>query len=198
VLDLEKVVSDFASGMTGADALSPQWVSRSGRAYQPGIGPHAEVRAVELVVREMRDRDPVSYAAAVPRDYPGSRLKCDLVIGDPPEWAIEVKMARAFGDNGKLDDTWLKDLLSPYAEDHSALSDAEKLRTSGFACSMAVLVYGFDYSSRPLDRALDALDVLLRHQGPIGERIAAPLADLVHPVHARGLVTAWEVRRPQR
>jgi hypothetical protein len=57
-------------------------------------------------------------------------------------------MCRAFGDNGRLDDTYLKDLLSPYDADHSALSDANKLRESAFSCRKGVLVYGFEYDSR--------------------------------------------------
>jgi hypothetical protein len=104
-------------------------------------------------------------------------------------------MARAFGDNGKLDDTWLKDLLSSYPEEHSTLSDAQKLRTSGFRCRGAVLVYGFDYVTRPLAVAIHALDVLLRSQGRVGDRIDAAFADLVHPVHTRGVVSGWEVLR---
>jgi len=126
-------------------------------------------------------------------DYPHSRLKCDLGIGEPLEWAIEVKMARAFGDNGKLDDTWLKDLLSPYPSDHSALSDASKLRLSSFDCRLAILVYGFDYPTHPLEIALHALDVLLRDAGSVGSPISAGFENLVHSVHARGSVTAWEI-----
>ena len=79
----------------------------------------------------MRLRRPGVYDIAAPIPYPGSRLKCDLGMGNPTHWAIEVKMARAFGDNGKLDDTYVKDLLSPYASDHSALMDIAKLRASG-------------------------------------------------------------------
>jgi hypothetical protein len=192
-IELSSVVLDFAAGLEAADALRPEWVSRSGRAYAAGIGPHAEVRTVELVVDQMRASQGRRYGAIGPVDYPHSRLKCDLGIGDPLEWAIEVKMARAFGDNGKLDDIWLKDLLSPYPSDHSALSDASKLRASAFDCRMAILVYGFDYPTHPLEMALHALDVLLRDAVVVDSPISAEFADLVHAVHARGRVTAWEI-----
>ena len=102
-------------------------------------------------------------------------------------------MARAYGDNGRLDDTWLKDLLSPYAADHSALMDVAKLRASGFTCRKAILVYGFDYPDRPLEVALDVLDVLLNNQGEVAQRVEAVFSGLVHPVHERGRVAAWEV-----
>ena len=44
--------------------------------------------------------------------------------GEPHEWVVEVKMGRFLGDNGKPDDTGVKDLLSPFRADRSALSDA--------------------------------------------------------------------------
>jgi hypothetical protein len=48
-------------------------------------------------------------------------------VGQPYEWFIEIKMARLRGDNGKPDDTGIKDILSPYESDRSALADCSKL-----------------------------------------------------------------------
>jgi hypothetical protein len=193
-MELGQIVADFALGLKEADSMRPQAVSfRSGKAYQPGIAPHGENAAVQLVLTQMRRLRPGSYGSARPVPYPGGRQKCDLGIGEPLEWVIEVKMARAFGDNGKLDDTYLKDLLSPYESDHSALSDAQKLRESEFACRKAILVYGFEYSGRQLKPLLDALEALLKVAGPVDGTAKEEFADLVHPVHRQGLVTAWEV-----
>jgi hypothetical protein len=193
-MELLQIISDFAVGLKEADALSPQAISsRSGKSYQPGIGPHAENAAVRLVVAQMQRLRPGNYESAQPIQYPGNRLQCDLGIGDPLEWAIEVKMARAFGDNGKLDDTYVKDILSPYDADHSALSDSNKLRSSRFDCRKAVLVYGFAYSGRELEPLLEALEVLARLTGPLGERVEMYFTGLVHPVHTEGLVAGWEV-----
>jgi hypothetical protein len=111
-------------------------------------------------------------------------------------WAIEVKMARFRGDNGKPDDTSLKDLLSPYEADRSALTDTVKLARAGFGGRTAVLIYGFDYPDRPLDPAIAAFETLARERVALGERIAAALPRLVHPVHANGRVFGWEVREP--
>ena len=133
-MDLPQIVADFGEGLRHADARAPLAVSsRSGKAYSPGLGPHGENKAVALVMHELGELN-AYYRSAHPVPYPASRLRCDLGLGEPPEWAIEVKMARAFGDNGKLDDTYLKDLLSPYPADHSALGDASKLRASDFRC----------------------------------------------------------------
>jgi hypothetical protein len=157
------------------------------------LGPHAEVRAIELILGQMKAAHPGRFLGGEPVRYPTGKQTCDMGLGSPLEWAIEVKMARAYGDNGKPDDTWIKDLLSPYPDDHSALTDAHKLRDSAFSCRRAVLVYGFDYESKPLETILAALETLLRGQLSVGPRVQASFADLVHPVHQRGTVAAWEI-----
>jgi hypothetical protein len=193
-ISLNQFVVDFAAGFKAADALRPAAMSaRSGRTYQPGIGPHGEDAAVQLVLAQLSVLAPNRYLIATQVPYPGDSQRCDLGLGSPLDWVIEVKMARAFGDNGKPDDTYLKDLLSPYAQDHSALSDATKLRASRFQCRKAVMVYGFDDDKRPLTLALDALDALLRRDGATSPPVYAEFADLVHPVHRRGRIMAWEV-----
>jgi hypothetical protein len=126
--------------------------------------------------------------------YPEApRQKCDFWIGDPLQWAIEVKMARFKGDNGRPDDTAIKDLLSPYPSDRSALADCTKLARSGFACSKAMLIYGFDSDDRPLEPVIVAFETLARARATLGSRCEAPLGSLVHPVFSRGRVFAWEL-----
>lgn len=121
------------------------------------------------------------------------KQKCDLSFGDPPLWAIEVKMARFKGNNGKPDDTSLKDLLSPYEADRSALTDCLKLARDPLADRKALIVYGFDYPERPMDPAIEALELLARQQVELGPRETATLGPLVHPVHSLGRVFGWEV-----
>ena len=196
-LALEKVVSDFAEALAAADARRPAYTSRTGRQYQPGIGPHAEDRAVALALQELRRTDALTYKdAGQGLAYPGSRQKCDLWIGDPLEWVIEIKMARFFGDNGKPDDTALKDVLSPYEVHRSALTDAVKLTSSALAGRKAILIYGFENPTEPgmpLEPAIAAFEVLARQRVTLGIRHTAPLGSLVHPVHARGFVYGWQV-----
>ena len=85
------------------------------------------------------------------------RQRCDLVIGDPAEWAVEVKMLRLLGDNGKLNDNMLIHVLSPYSAHRSALTDVTKLRTSTFSCHLAILIYGFDYEDWPIEAAVQTV-----------------------------------------
>src|SRR5262249_37529753 len=145
-IELDTFVSAVAGAFSAADAMRPVAVSRSGRVYQPGIGPHNENAAVALMLEQLRREAPYDQTAMGQFvAYPQlPRQKCDVWAGDPLDWVIEVKMARFVGDNGKPDDTAVKDLLSPYAVDHSAVSDCMKLAASGFECRKAVLIYGFE------------------------------------------------------
>jgi hypothetical protein len=193
---LDQFVSDAAEALRHADGLSPVAVSqRSGRVYRPGIGPHSENAAVALMLSElvqMPHYADIQMGQFLP--YPAApRQKCDLWIGSPLEWAIEVKMARFTGDNGKPDDSAIKDLLSPYSSDRSAVSDCAKLAVSQFPCSKAILIYGFDSSDRPLDPVLEAFEALARLRVDLGERFEKQMAPLVHPVFASGRVCAWQV-----
>lgn len=84
--------------------------------------------------------------------YAGARQVCDVVLAN--EWMIEVKMARFYGDNNKPDDTSLKDFLSPFDVDRSALTDCSKLAAFTRPERRAIVIYGFDAPSRPLDLAI--------------------------------------------
>src|SRR6267142_1629561 len=107
--ELQEIVERFATAMAAADACRPAAVSpRSGRIYQPGIGPHPEDRAVDLVMAELASTVP-AWRSQLRICYPGSKQTCDWFLGDPLQWAIEIKMSRPNGDNGKPDDTAIKD-----------------------------------------------------------------------------------------
>jgi hypothetical protein len=91
----------------------------------------------ELVVL---DRAYAAHSFDVP--YPAaSRQHCDWCLGSPPSWecAIEAKMLRLFGDNGKLNDNMLMHILSPYPAPRSALTDCGKLAGSGLAGRKAMM-----------------------------------------------------------
>ena len=76
---------------------------------------------------------------------------CDLALGERPDWALEVKLAR-IGRNGTYEDAAIKKILSPYPEDRSAVTDCQKLAGSGFAGRLAVLIYGFEDPGRPFSQ----------------------------------------------
>src|SRR5262249_37292179 len=119
----------------------------------------------------------------------------DWCLGAPPqwEWAVEAKMLRLLGDNGKLNDNMLMHILSPYPAHRSALTDCEKLVASGLGGRKAILIFGYDYDGWDMTATIKAFKTLARERVHLGSRNAAPFEDLVHPVHQRGAVFAWEV-----
>src|SRR5262245_25706280 len=100
MLSLADIVTSLAEALTRADGRMPVARSqRSDRVYQAGIGPHSENAAIGLALAELSgDSEP--WVQFVP--YPAfPRQKCDVGIGAPLEWVVEVKMARLRGDNNK-------------------------------------------------------------------------------------------------
>jgi hypothetical protein len=194
-MELGQIVHDFAAGMEAADHRRPQASSSSiaGRLYQPGIGPFRETEAVALTLAEMRSVRGGVYANAGKRRYPAGRNECDLVVGELPDWAIEVKMARLRRDNGDYEDTTTKKILSPYPDDRSAVTDCRKLASSGFGERRAILIYGFEDPARPIMWLIEAFELIAARTVTLGPRVAVPLNDLVHPVFAAGHVWSWEV-----
>jgi hypothetical protein len=197
VHDPKQLANDFANGIRSVDERRPVWISSTTkRAYAPGIGPHTETETVRLVMTELATTKPElydEYRLGVP--YPSSpRSRCDLVIGHASaSLAVEIKLLRFMGDNGKPNDNMLMHLLSPYTAHRSALTDCEKLAHAGFEACTAIMIYGFDYDDWPMDPAIDAFETLAARNTPLGARTTASFEGLVHPVHQRGRVFCWEI-----
>lgn len=196
-MSLSTFIEAFAAGMGAADARYPQAANaRTGVKFKPGIGPHTESRTVDLALAEMVESAPAAYLnleREVP--YPTSpRSKCDVRVrlGDDP-WAIEVKMLRMMGDNGKPNDNILMHILSPYPSHRSALTDCGKLLDSGFEARKAIVIFGYDYPDFPMDPALRAFETLAREVVHLSGRVEAGVVGLVHPVHQAARVVGWEV-----
>jgi hypothetical protein len=188
-------VTDFAGGLVAVDRASPVWVSATtGRSYAPGIGPHTETKTVELVMAELASLDARYAGSRLSVPYPAApRQRCDVVLASPQQMAVEVKMLRFLGDNGRPNDNILMHILSPYPAHRSALTDVAKLGASGFDMPKAILIYGYDYTDWPMDPAIEAFETLAASKSLLGARAAADFDGLIHPVHQRGRVFAWEV-----
>jgi hypothetical protein len=84
-LTLQALTEAMAAGFRMADSRSPQHISRTGREYRPGIGPHSENAAVALVLSELVELLPDAVCGQV-APYPNApRQKCDLWFGTPLE-----------------------------------------------------------------------------------------------------------------
>ena len=59
-------------------------------------------------------------------------------------WAVEFKLVRPFGDNGKEAENWSVNLLHPYQGNVSAIGDCLKLKCLECVERKAVLVIGYE------------------------------------------------------
>lgn len=197
MVELDELVSDFAEALERADRRGPKAVSsRTGRSYRPGIGPHTEAQTTKLVTSELSRLKDVYWTYGLDVPYSAtSRQRCDWCLGSPPnwEWAIEVKMLRLFGDNGKLNDNMLMHILSPYVAHRSAVTDCHKLVTSDLSGQKAIVIFGYDYDQWPMDPAIEAFEMLAGTFAALGERHLSAFDHLVHPIHQRGRVFGWEI-----
>jgi hypothetical protein len=201
IMELAGIVHDFARAMETVDHRRPQAMSHrtATRQYRPGIGPFAEDVAVAMTIAEMQAAQRAAYLTAGKRRYPSGGQTCDFALGEQPDWAIEVKLARVGRDNGTYEDAAIKKILSPYPDDRSAVTDCVKLAQSGFAGRRAVLIYGFEVQDRPLHWLIEAFEAVTARYVLLGPRAEAQLRNLVHPIFAAGGVFAWEVLgRPGR
>jgi hypothetical protein len=85
-----------------------------------------------------------------------------------------VKLARVGRDNGTYEDAVIKKILSPYADDRSAVTDCLKLVQSGFAGKRAVLIYGFEVPGRPLAWLINAFEAVAAQHVVLGPEQTHP------------------------
>lgn len=150
---------------------------------------------MDLLVKELRRQRPDTYSACSPRGYPGSRNTCDIVI--PSSWAMEVKLARPFGDNGKPAERWSENLLYPYPGNTSSIGDCLKLLDSGFSERNGILVLGYEHTPPkiPLEPAIRGFEILAKEVMGIhlSSRAEELVVGLCHDFHQQVRVYGWEV-----
>lgn len=199
-MDFDRFIADLAGAVMAVDATRPiATSSRTGTAYQPGIGPHPETRTVQLLAGHIAGQRTEYADFSLGVSYPeGRRMACDYCLGSSGawQWAIEFKMLRLMGDNGKPNDNMLMHVLSPYPAHRSALTDCAKLANSTIGDRRGVVIYGYDYPGWSMDLAIDAFEVLAKRTVDLGERQVAAFSGLIHPVHQEGRVFGWEIGRP--
>lgn len=182
-MDLQQVVSDILEAVVRIDKSREAF-----RAFQAGVGPYGEPQ----LVRRIAD-----YLNEMPR-YKGTvrtKRTPDLLI--PDEWSIEFKIARPYGDNGKEAENWSVNLLHPYPGNVSTLGDCYKLAMIPGPERKAVIVIGYEHVPPRIDLAMlvesfEAIAKYVTHFN-LSTRIEANRQDLVHPVHQRVRVFAWEL-----
>jgi hypothetical protein len=115
----------------------------------------------------------------------------------PNEWAVEFKIARPFGDNGKEAESWSVNLLHPYPGNVSTIGDCLKLAKHQGTERRAVFVIGYEHFPPRIDLTplIDSFETIAKHVLAIklSPRLETRHNGLIHPVHQSLRVFAWEV-----
>jgi len=195
MLTLGDVVGDFARALEAVDQVAAAGGLGPWRDRHRGVGAlHAE-NTMAAVLAEMARSDPKRYAHAGQFPYPNSSLTGDLRI--PGSWAFAIRRVRAFANDGIRIRHWSADLLHPYAGPETAIGAAYQLVDSQLTERTALLLFGYEHipAEVSLQRAAMAFEAVVRSVTTIqiGVRQTAETGLLVHPVHQRGVVYAWEL-----
>jgi hypothetical protein len=182
-IELQEVVTDIAMGISALDASGSRF-----REFQPGVGPFGEPQLVKQITTYLNTL--TKYGGAV------RTKRCpDLLI--PDEWAIEVKITRPYGDNGKEAENWSVNLLHPYRGNTSSIGDCYKLLSLPMPERKAVLVVGYEHAPAkidltPLIRSFETIATCVAGV-KLGSRVENRCNGLIHPVHQTAKLFAWEV-----
>jgi hypothetical protein len=182
-VELEELIADIADTLVEIDSSGVPF-----KNYQPGVGPYGEPQLLAKVASQLNE---------LPKYDRGARTKRtpDLLL--PGEWAVEFKLARPFGDNGNQAENWSVNLLHPYEGNVSAIGDCLKLQAISSEERKAVAVIGYEHDPPRIDLTplVESFEVIARlvMQIGLGLRVEVQRSHLIHPVHQRVRVFAWEV-----
>jgi hypothetical protein len=181
--ELQQVVDDIGDALVSIDKSGVPF-----KQFQPGVGPYGEPQLLQAIAKYLNQRPSYKGAVEIKRTP-------DLLIRG--QWALEAKLARPFGDNGKEAEDWSVNLLHPYAGNVSLIGDCLKLQKLAGAERKAVIAIGYEHTPSRILLAplLDDFEVVAKQVLCIrlGPRARAIRTGLSHPVHQQTLITAWEV-----
>ena len=182
-MELRVLVGDIADALKAIDSARVPF-----KQFRPGVGPYGEPNLVKLLAATLNK-------TARYRDLVRVMRTPDLLIEGL--WAIEFKIARPFGDNGKNAENWSVNLLHPYPGNASLLGDCLKLRAASRPERKAVIAIGYEHeppqvSLEPLWDAFEAIAAAVL-KIELGPRTVAKRDGLIHPVHQRLMIVGWEV-----
>ncbi len=185
MISLHEIVEDVADALVIVDRSGQHF-----RSFKPGVGPHGEPQLMKLIVSHLNTIAGYQGSAC-------TRRTPDVLI--PKQWAIEFKITRPFGDNGKQAENWSVNLLHPYRGNVSTIGDCYKLIELDGSERLATAVIGYEHDPPKirLDPLVDAFETVSRISLgiPLSERVEAKRTGLVHPEHQSLRVFAWELNR---
>jgi hypothetical protein len=181
---MKQIINHIAEGL--------KWIDNSGipfRNYQPGVGPYGEPQVVRKIFEYLREKYPKYYKSAKTKRVP------DVLI--PNHWALEFKIVRPFGDNGKEAEHWSQNLIHPYEGNVSSVGDAIKLLKSDLVERKGIIVIAYEHSPPKIqvDVLVKCFEYIARKiiDIPLGDRNTAKVKNLVHPIHQQCTIYGWEL-----
>lgn len=185
-MELEQVVHDLDGALFSVDQSGVPF-----KGFQLGVGPYGEPQLLAAVAKHLNTLP--AYDGAVQ-----TKRTPDILI--QRRWALEFKLARPFGDNGREAENWSVNLLHPYEGNVSLIGDCLKLQRLGGLERKGVVAVGYEHTPPKiaLGPLFDAFEVVAtRVLGiRIGPRVQVIRTGLSHPVHQQFLIAAWEVMSP--
>jgi hypothetical protein len=155
------------------------------KVFKPGIGPFGEPQIVSIISARLNQ-------VGIPAK---TRRTPDLDIQD--DWAIEFKIVRPFGDNGKEAENWTVNLLHPYPGNVSLIGDAIKLLKLQYYNHKGLFIIGYEHNPAKisLDPIIASFELIAQNVMNIklGDRIEEKRIDLVHPEHQVVRCIGWEL-----
>jgi hypothetical protein len=155
------------------------------KSFQPGIGPFGEPQIVKIIAQRLQKIGIAAQTKRIP----------DMAIQN--DWAIEFKIVRPFGDNGKEAENWSVNMLHPYPGNVSLVGDAIKLIQLENYPNKGLFVIGFEHNPAriSLDPLINSFESITQDVMKIrlGKRIEQRRDGLVHPEHQVLCCIGWEI-----
>jgi hypothetical protein len=129
---------------------------KSFRTFQPGVGPYGEPQLIIRIARHLNKLP--KYRKVVQ-----TKRTPDLLI--PNEWAIEFKITRPYGDNGKEAENWSVNLLHPYPGNVSTVGDCYELAKLQAPERRVVAVIGYEHVPTKIDLTplIQSFEAIAKH-----------------------------------
>jgi len=160
------------------------------KTFKAGIGPFGEPQLIKEIARRLSRNGLKAKTGRTP----------DLDVQGI--WALEFKIIRPFGDNGREAENWSVNLLHPYAGNVSLIGDALKLHELNSYPHKGLMVIGYEHSPPKVDLepllqsfeliAAGVMDI------PLGSRVEERRGLLVHPEHQVLLCVGWELNEASK
>jgi len=183
-MDYSFLVNKIADILKSFDSEKPRH-----KQFQEGVGPFGEPQLIKAIADKLNQCSIPAKTKRTP----------DLEISN--EWAIEFKIVRPYGDNGKEAENWTVNLLHPYPGNESLIGDAIKLQAIEGYTHKGLFIIGYEHDPaiKGLDPIIRSFELISRNVMGInlGERVEERRSGLVHPVHRVVRCIGWELLENQ-